>query len=65
MSPGLCRYLSWEIIGFVWAYNIVWMTVQDVVKLGRYRILDPAQSWKRSLFEPLRAPVRDMQKAVS
>jgi len=40
------------------------MIVQDIVKLGLYRILDPAQSWKRSLFEPLRVAVRDTQKAV-
>ena len=46
--------LSWRIIGFVWAYNIVWMIVQDVVKLGLYHILDPTHSWKRSLFERLR-----------
>jgi len=56
--------LSWGMIGLVWAYNIVWMIVQDIVKLGLYRILDPAQSWKRSLFEPLRVAVRDAQKAV-
>jgi hypothetical protein len=26
-----------------------------VVKLGMYRIVDPGRSWKRSLFQPLRA----------
>src|SRR5438132_3203904 len=46
--------LPWGIIGFVWAYNIVWMIVQDAVKLGLYGIVDPGRSWKRSLFEPLR-----------
>ena len=56
--------LPWGIIGFVWAYNIVWMIVQDIVKLGLYRILDPAHSWKRWLFEPLRVPAADTQKAV-
>ena len=49
--------LPWKIIGFVWAYNVAWMIVQDVVKLGIYGILDPARSWKRSLFQPLRAPM--------
>ena len=34
--------LSWRIIGFVWAYNLVWMIVQDIIKLGVYGILDPA-----------------------
>src|SRR2546421_9788709 len=56
--------LPWRIIGFVWAYNIVWMIVQDIVKLGLYRILDPAHSWKRWLFEPLRVLAADTQKAV-
>jgi H+-transporting ATPase len=49
--------LPWKIIGFVWAYNVAWMIVQDVVKLGIYGILDPARLWKRSLFQPLRIPM--------
>src|SRR5437870_2992215 len=39
--------LPWGIIGFVWAYNLAWMVVQDVVKLGLYGILDPGRSWKK------------------
>jgi H+-transporting ATPase len=42
--------LFWRIIGFVWAYNLVWMIVQDTVKLGIYRILDPGRSWKEIAF---------------
>jgi len=49
--------VRWGIIGFVWAYNLVWMLVQDAVKLGLYEILDPGRSWKKSLFQPLRTPV--------
>jgi H+-transporting ATPase len=49
--------LPWGIIGFVWAYNLAWMVVQDVVKLGLYRILDPGRLWRKSLFQPLRASV--------
>jgi H+-transporting ATPase len=49
--------LPWGIIGLVWAYNLVWMIVQDVVKLGLYGILDPSRSWKRSFFQPLRVPI--------
>jgi H+-transporting ATPase len=56
--------LPWTIIGFVWAYNLVWMFVQDVVKLGIYGILDPAHSWKRSLFQPLRVSVTRGPHAV-
>jgi hypothetical protein len=36
-------------------YNLLWMIVQDMVKLGLYGILDPASSWKTWLFEPLRS----------
>jgi H+-transporting ATPase len=56
--------LSWGIIGFVWAYNLIWMIVQDLVKVGLYRILDPARSWKRSLFQPLRVPTAGMREAA-
>src|SRR6184192_319765 len=56
--------LPWGIIGFVWAYNLAWMVVQDIVKLGLYRILDPGRSWKRWLFQPLRVSMTGSQKAV-
>src|SRR5437763_13588615 len=49
--------LPWRIIGFVWAYNLAWMIVQDIVKLGIYGMLDPVRAWKRSLFQPLRVPM--------
>jgi H+-transporting ATPase len=32
--------LSWSMIGLVWVYNLVWMIVQDLVKLGIYRTLN-------------------------
>jgi H+-transporting ATPase len=56
--------LPWRIIGFVWGYKLVWMIVQDIVKLGLYRILDPARSWKRWLFEPPRVPMTRQQRAI-
>jgi H+-transporting ATPase len=57
--------LSWRIIGFVWAYNLVWMIVQDVVKLGLYGVLDPARLWKRSIFQSLRVPTTREPEAIS
>jgi H+-transporting ATPase len=57
--------LSWRIIGLVWAYNLVWMIVQDVVKLGLYGVLDPARSWKRSIFQSLRVPMTRGPEAIS
>jgi H+-transporting ATPase len=56
--------LPWGIIGFVWGYNLVWMVVQDVVKLGLYGILDPSRSWKRSLFQPLRVSTASPPEAL-
>jgi len=56
--------LPWKIIGFVWAYNLVWMIVQDVVKLGLYGVLDPAHSWKRSLFQSLRVSMTRRPEVV-
>lgn len=35
--------LPWDIIAWVWVYNIVWMFVLDGVKLALYRVLD---GWK-------------------
>jgi len=57
--------LPWRIIGFVWAYNLAWMIVQDIVKLGIYGMLDPVRAWKRSLFQPLRVPMPRGPEAVS
>jgi H+-transporting ATPase len=56
--------LPWRIIGFVWGYNLVWMIVQDVTKLGLYQVLDPARSWNKSLFQPFRFPMTARQKSV-
>ena len=56
--------LRWGIIGFVWGYNLAWMVVQDVVKLGLYGILDPGRSWKKSLFQPLRVPMAGRPEAL-
>jgi H+-transporting ATPase len=56
--------LPWRIIGFVWGYNLVWMIVQDVTKLGLYQILDPIRAWNKSLFQPFRFPMSARQKTV-
>lgn len=47
--------LPWDIIGWVWVYNIAWMFILDFVKLNIYRVLD---DWKlhegRSFFTLIR-----------
>ena len=32
--------LPWSLIGLVWVYNIVWMFIQDVVKVGVYYLIE-------------------------
>jgi len=50
--------LPWNIIGWVWVYNIAWMLLLDFVKLNIYRVLD---DWNlhggRSLFHRIRTPL--------
>ena len=32
--------LPWTLVGLVWGYNLAWMVIQDVAKLGLYRELN-------------------------
>ncbi len=43
--------VRWELIGWVWAYNLVWMLFLDLVKLGIYRFLD-SHMQGRNVFSP-------------
>jgi H+-transporting ATPase len=38
--PDVVPALPWDIIGWVWIYNIAWMFILDLVKLTLYRVLD-------------------------
>lgn len=39
-GPGFITPISWPLIGFVWAYCLVWVFVEDWVKLGVYQHFD-------------------------
>jgi H+-transporting ATPase len=41
--------LSWDLIGWVWVYNLIWMVIQDGVKLLVYRVID-RRSRHRQVF---------------
>jgi H+-transporting ATPase len=43
--------VPWELIGWVWAYNLAWMLLLDLIKLGVYRYLDRRMQ-RGSLFSP-------------
>lgn len=51
--------LPWDIIGWVWVYNIAWMFVLDLVKIALYRVLD---GWNlhggTSFFQRLQTPLQ-------
>jgi H+-transporting ATPase len=49
--------LPWILIGLVWAYNLVWMIVQDVVKLGIYRELNSRAKNRTPFLKHLKAVV--------
>lgn len=49
--------LPWDLIGIVWAYNIVWMLFQDVVKLGVYMLIENRSRHKKHFLSVLNRPL--------
>ncbi|OEU78546.1 MAG: plasma-membrane proton-efflux P-type ATPase [Desulfobacterales bacterium C00003060] len=51
--------LPWALIGIVWAYNIVWMFIQDIIKIGVYHLIEDRakhkQKYLKSVNQPLHA----------
>jgi H+-transporting ATPase len=43
--------LPWRLIGYVWAYIIVWMIIQDLFKLGLYSLVENRATHKRRFLE--------------
>ncbi|MEM1282166.1 MAG: plasma-membrane proton-efflux P-type ATPase [Chlamydiota bacterium] len=46
LAMFICAYgwfvpsIPWMLIGLVWAYNLIWMIIQDIIKLIAYKIID-------------------------
>ena len=49
--------VSWVFIGYVWAYVIVWMFIQDVFKLGLYALLENRAEHKRRFLNRTNKPL--------
>ncbi|NQU14175.1 MAG: plasma-membrane proton-efflux P-type ATPase [Desulfobacteraceae bacterium] len=49
--------LPWGLIGLVWVYNIVWMIIQDVIKVGVYHLIEDRAKHKRSYFKTVNQPL--------
>jgi H+-transporting ATPase len=49
--------LSWDQIGYVWGYVIVWMFIQDYFKLGLYALLENRAAHKRRFLDVANKPL--------
>ena len=49
--------ISWTAIGLIWAYDIVWMVVMDVFKLGTYRLIEHRARHHRRFLTMLHMPL--------
>ncbi len=49
--------LPWDLIGYVWVYIILWMIIQDLLKLGLYALLENRAAHKRRFLEIANQPL--------
>jgi len=49
--------LPWGLIGLVWVYNIVWMLIQDVIKVGVYHLIEDRGKHKRRFLRTVNKPL--------
>ena len=43
--------VPWALIGIVWAYNIVWIFIQDFIKIGVYHLIEDRAKHKQRYFK--------------
>jgi len=53
----LVPVLPWKVIGYVWAYVIVWMFIQDLVKLALYALMENRANHKRRFLDVANRPL--------
>ena len=49
--------LPWNLIGYVWAYIIVWMIIQDIFKLGLHSLVENRAKHKQRFLELTNQPL--------
>jgi len=54
---GLVAPISWQVIGQVWVYCIVWMFLQDFVKLGLDRLVEHRAGRRRRWLDVANQPL--------
>jgi H+-transporting ATPase len=52
--------LPWKLIGFVWAYNLIWMIGMDFIKLGVYALIENRAKHKRRFLDILNRPLHSL-----
>ena len=52
-NGGLLAPISWGLIGFIWAYNLVWLVVIDLLKVTLYRHYDKRDLEQTEIATPL------------
>lgn len=40
------RAIEWKAVGFVWGFNLIFLLVQEICKLGTYRLFNYHYSFK-------------------
>ena len=45
--------LAWKVVCLVWIYNLVWMVIQDGIKLGVYRLIENRSRHHRSFLRTM------------
>jgi H+-transporting ATPase len=49
--------IPWWVIGVVWGYNIVWMFVEDLIKIVAYRLIGDQAKHKSKYLETVNRPL--------
>ncbi len=49
--------LAWKVVGLVWVYNVVWMVIQDGIKLGVYRLIENRSRHHRNFLKTMNQPL--------
>jgi H+-transporting ATPase len=49
--------LPWGLIGLVWVYNIVWMFIQDFIKVGVYHMIEDRAKHRQRYLKTVNQPL--------
>jgi H+-transporting ATPase len=49
--------LPWKVVGMVWVYNLVWMVIQDGIKLAVYRLIEHRAKHHRNFLKAMNQPL--------